>query len=141
MKPSHIIIVIIVLIIVFGASKLPDIARSLGQSAKVLKKEMRDLSEDEKPAQIPPANNQHYGQENQTWGQQHYQQQPYQQRDQAGFPLNNERRNPNNEPDPQDYQQRPQHQDGPAQEWGQAGQQFGNPHDPLGGPAGGPGGR
>ncbi|OFK04092.1 hypothetical protein HMPREF2835_01365, partial [Actinomyces sp. HMSC072A03] len=47
MKPSHFVIILIVLLVVFGASKLPDIARSLGQSAKVLKKEMRELSEDD----------------------------------------------------------------------------------------------
>ena len=47
MRPSHIVIIIVVLIILFGASKLPDIARSIGQSAKVLKKEMRELSDDD----------------------------------------------------------------------------------------------
>lgn len=47
MRPSHIVIIIVVLIILFGASKLPDIARSIGQSAKVLKKEIRELSDDD----------------------------------------------------------------------------------------------
>ncbi|WP_350257712.1 Sec-independent protein translocase subunit TatA [Scrofimicrobium sp. R131] len=49
MRPSHWIIVILVVIIIFGAAKLPDIARSIGQSAKILKKEMRELQEE------PPA--------------------------------------------------------------------------------------
>ena len=40
MKPWHFFALIVVIIIIFGAAKLPDIARSLGQSAKVLKKEM-----------------------------------------------------------------------------------------------------
>ena len=47
MRPSHIIVIVVILLVLFGASKLPDIARSLGQSAKVLKKEMRELSEDD----------------------------------------------------------------------------------------------
>lgn len=48
-KPSHIIVLIIVLIIIFGAAKLPDIAKSIGQSAKVFKKEMKELTDD-----VPP---------------------------------------------------------------------------------------
>ncbi|MBR5950832.1 MAG: twin-arginine translocase TatA/TatE family subunit [Actinomycetaceae bacterium] len=51
MKPQiwHIVVLIIVLIVVFGAAKLPDIAKSIGQSAKVFKKEMKELTED-----VPP---------------------------------------------------------------------------------------
>lgn len=49
LKPWHIIVLIIVLLIVFGASKLPDIAKNLGKSAKIMKKEMRELTEDEEP--------------------------------------------------------------------------------------------
>ena len=70
-KPWHIIVLIVVLLIVFGSAKLPDIARSLGQSAKVMKKELRDLQEDDDPKQIPPsqAGQQNYNQP----GQQPYQ--------------------------------------------------------------------
>lgn len=46
MKPSHIIVLVIVILVVFGASKLPEIAKSIGQSAKILKKEMRELNDD-----------------------------------------------------------------------------------------------
>ena len=53
MKPWHIIVVLLVIIIIFGAAKLPDIARSLGQSAKVLKKEMRELQDDVPPGGYP----------------------------------------------------------------------------------------
>ena len=49
MKPSHIIVLVVVLIVIFGAAKLPDIAKSIGQSAKVFKKEMKELTED-----VPP---------------------------------------------------------------------------------------
>lgn len=38
------ITVIIVLVVLFGASKLPDIARNVGKSAKVLKEELTDLT-------------------------------------------------------------------------------------------------
>ena len=53
MKLPHIIAVLIVIIIIFGAAKLPDIARSLGQSAKILKKEMRELQDDVPPGNYP----------------------------------------------------------------------------------------
>lgn len=53
MKPSlwHIVVLVVVLIIIFGAAKLPDIAKSIGQSAKVFKKEMKELTDD-----VPPEN-------------------------------------------------------------------------------------
>ena len=44
MRPIHWIIVLI--LVLFGAQKLPDLARSIGKSAKILKEEMNDLSED-----------------------------------------------------------------------------------------------
>ncbi|WP_273488711.1 Sec-independent protein translocase subunit TatA, partial [Ancrocorticia populi] len=56
MKPWHIVVLLVVIIVIFGAAKLPDIARSLGQSAKVLKKEMRELADD-----TPPEGNGQYG--------------------------------------------------------------------------------
>ncbi|OFR32236.1 twin-arginine translocase TatA/TatE family subunit [Actinomyces sp. HMSC065F11] len=52
-KPSHIIVLLIILIIVFGASKLPEIAKNLGKSAKVLKKEMKELTDEEQPSTKP----------------------------------------------------------------------------------------
>ena len=53
MRPWHIIVLVIVLIIVFGASKLPDIAQNIGKSAKVLKKEMKELTDDDQKANPP----------------------------------------------------------------------------------------
>ncbi|MDR2374475.1 MAG: Sec-independent protein translocase subunit TatA [Bifidobacteriaceae bacterium] len=50
----HIVVLVIVVLLLFGARKLPDIARSIGQSLKVFKKEVRELQED-KPAAAPPA--------------------------------------------------------------------------------------
>jgi len=46
MSPTHWLIVIGVLVLLFGAKRLPDIARSVGQSSRVLKSEMRALSAD-----------------------------------------------------------------------------------------------
>lgn len=54
------IIIIAVVLLLFGAKKLPDMARSIGQSARVFKGEMKGLKEDEatpdqpKPAQGTP---------------------------------------------------------------------------------------
>ena len=46
MRPIHWIIVLIVVLVLFGAQKLPDLARSIGKSEKILKEEMNDLSQD-----------------------------------------------------------------------------------------------
>ncbi|WP_454084943.1 Sec-independent protein translocase subunit TatA [Georgenia sp. Marseille-Q6866] len=50
MRPTHILILLIVLVILFGAKRLPDVARSVGQSMKVFKKEITELQEDVVPA-------------------------------------------------------------------------------------------
>lgn len=53
-KPWHWIVLIVVVLLVFGAGRLPDVAKSLGQSMKVFKKEVKELREDDDqpPAQI-----------------------------------------------------------------------------------------
>jgi sec-independent protein translocase protein TatA len=53
LQPWHWVIVIAVFVLLFGAKKLPDAARSLGQSMRIFKsevKEMKDKPEPEKPA-------------------------------------------------------------------------------------------
>jgi sec-independent protein translocase protein TatA len=56
LSPTHWLIIIAVLVLLFGARRLPDAARSLGRSARILKSEVRDLHadeaerEDERPA-------------------------------------------------------------------------------------------
>ncbi|CAB4331426.1 MAG: twin-arginine translocase TatA/TatE family subunit [Actinobacteria bacterium] len=47
-EPSHILILLIVVLVLFGAKRLPDSARSLGKSMKIFKSEMKDLKEDGK---------------------------------------------------------------------------------------------
>ena len=46
-SPWKILIVAIVLIVLFGSKKLPHAARSLGQSMRILKKEVQGLHEEE----------------------------------------------------------------------------------------------
>jgi sec-independent protein translocase protein TatA len=43
----HAVIILAVILLLFGAPKIPQLARSLGQSMKILKTEIRD---DAKPA-------------------------------------------------------------------------------------------
>ncbi|HEY6313267.1 MAG TPA: Sec-independent protein translocase subunit TatA [Streptosporangiaceae bacterium] len=50
-SPWKILIVAVVLIVLFGSKKLPHAARSLGQSMRILKREVQGLHEDE-PATI-----------------------------------------------------------------------------------------
>jgi len=47
-EPSHILILLIVIVILFGAKRLPDSARSLGRSLRIFKSEMKDMKEDGK---------------------------------------------------------------------------------------------
>jgi sec-independent protein translocase protein TatA len=43
LKPWHIIIFVIVLVLLFGAKRLPDAARSLGRSLRIIKAETKGL--------------------------------------------------------------------------------------------------
>ena len=49
-SPWKILIVAVVLIVLFGSKKLPDAARSLGKSMRILKTEVGSLHEDEPAA-------------------------------------------------------------------------------------------
>jgi sec-independent protein translocase protein TatA len=46
-SPWKILIIAVVIIVIFGSKKLPYAARSLGQSMRILKKEVQGLHEDE----------------------------------------------------------------------------------------------
>jgi sec-independent protein translocase protein TatA len=50
-SPWKILIVAVVLIVLFGSKKLPHAARSLGQSMRILKKEVQGLHEDQSAAE------------------------------------------------------------------------------------------
>jgi sec-independent protein translocase protein TatA len=49
-SPWKILIVAVVIIVLFGSRKLPDAARSLGKSMRILKTEVQGLHEDDQPA-------------------------------------------------------------------------------------------
>ena len=51
LKPWHIIVLVVVVLLLFGAKRLPDLARSVGQSLKIFKSEVKDLRDDDKPAE------------------------------------------------------------------------------------------
>ena len=42
-EPSHILLLLIVVVILFGAKRLPDSARSLGRSMRIFKSEMKEM--------------------------------------------------------------------------------------------------
>jgi sec-independent protein translocase protein TatA len=46
---GEILLIIVVLVLLFGARKLPDLARSLGASAKEFRKGVEEGSEEEQP--------------------------------------------------------------------------------------------
>ncbi|MGW3098242.1 Sec-independent protein translocase subunit TatA [Streptomyces sp. NPDC001102] len=52
LEPWHLLIVAIVVIVLFGSKKLPDTARALGKSMRILKSEAKAMK-DEGPAAPP----------------------------------------------------------------------------------------
>lgn len=55
LEPWHIIVLVVVLFLLFGGKKLPEMARGVAQSLKVFKSEMKspDGDADAKPEQKP----------------------------------------------------------------------------------------
>lgn len=52
-SPWKILIIAVVILVLFGSRKLPDAARSLGRSMRILKSEIRDLHDDDAPGGAP----------------------------------------------------------------------------------------
>jgi sec-independent protein translocase protein TatA len=60
------LVILAIVILVFGAAKLPDLARGTGQALRIFKAETKGLKDDEDdapkatepPAQLPPASDQ-----------------------------------------------------------------------------------
>ncbi|WP_425955464.1 Sec-independent protein translocase subunit TatA [Xylanimonas sp. McL0601] len=46
LKPWHVIVMVAIVLLLFGAQRLPDLARSVGQSLKIFKNEVKDLTAD-----------------------------------------------------------------------------------------------
>ena len=51
----HVLIVLLVVVLLFGAKRLPDLAKSVGQSMKIFKREVKDLREEDPPVTTTPA--------------------------------------------------------------------------------------
>ncbi|MGP3980352.1 Sec-independent protein translocase subunit TatA [Streptomyces sp. KR80] len=50
LRPLEIVLIVAVILLLFGAKKLPDMARSLGKSARILKSEAKAMKKDDEPA-------------------------------------------------------------------------------------------
>lgn len=48
LKGGHIVVLLVVILLLFGAPKLPELARSIGKSLNILKEETRTLTSDKK---------------------------------------------------------------------------------------------
>jgi sec-independent protein translocase protein TatA len=92
LKPWHIIVICVLLVLLFGAKRLPDAARSLGRSLRIMKAETQglinndnDVAEKAEPqTSRQPLNGEVYGQQQPQYGppqngQPGYQQPQYQQ--------------------------------------------------------------
>jgi sec-independent protein translocase protein TatA len=53
----HLLIILAVILLLFGAAKLPALAKSLGQSARVFKGEMKAMKDDDSTAKAAKADN------------------------------------------------------------------------------------
>ncbi|MFI7289177.1 Sec-independent protein translocase subunit TatA [Streptomyces anulatus] len=53
LKPLEIVLIIAVILLLFGAKKLPDMARSLGKSARILKSEAKAMKKDDAATAAP----------------------------------------------------------------------------------------
>jgi len=51
-SPWKVLIIAFVVLVLFGSKKLPDAARSLGRSMRILKAEVSNLHDDEKPEDV-----------------------------------------------------------------------------------------
>ena len=49
----EIILILIVLVLLFGAKKLPDLSRSLGRSMRIFKSEIKQMKDDDEPVAPP----------------------------------------------------------------------------------------
>ncbi|MFD5085251.1 Sec-independent protein translocase subunit TatA [Kitasatospora sp. NPDC058201] len=55
LEPWHVLVVLAVVILLFGSKKLPEMARGLGKSMRILKAETKAMREDDTPAPAPDA--------------------------------------------------------------------------------------
>ncbi|BCY12433.1 Sec-independent protein translocase subunit TatA [Actinoplanes sp. L3-i22] len=95
LKPWHIILLVVVLVLLFGAKRLPDAARSLGRSLRIIKAETKGLVDDNNNENLAEKADAQYSRQplqgdvpQPGYQQPGYQQQPpqgYQQQPQPGY--------------------------------------------------------
>ena len=56
-SPMHILLLLLIILVLFGGKKIPEVMRGLGQGVKEFKEGMRNTDAPPPPAQ-PPAQNQ-----------------------------------------------------------------------------------
>lgn len=49
----HLLVVLAVILLLFGAAKLPALAKSMGQSARVFRSEIKEMRKDDAPEATP----------------------------------------------------------------------------------------
>ncbi|BAC18430.1 twin arginine-targeting protein translocase, TatA/E family [Corynebacterium efficiens YS-314] len=85
--PWEIAIIVLLIIVLFGAKKLPDAARSIGRSMRIFKSEVKEMQKDDETPAQPEQQPQGYQHPQQIEApqnlqqpnfQQHYQNQPQQ---------------------------------------------------------------
>ncbi|WP_112467104.1 Sec-independent protein translocase subunit TatA [Streptomyces triticisoli] len=54
LEPWHLLVVAIVVIVLFGSRKLPDTARALGRSMRILKSEAKAMKDEDAARSTPP---------------------------------------------------------------------------------------
>jgi sec-independent protein translocase protein TatA len=47
LKPSHLLVLAVIFLILFGSKRLPDSARSLGRSLRIFKSEVQEMNKDD----------------------------------------------------------------------------------------------
>ena len=82
---QEIVIILIVGLLVFGATRLPKIAKSLGQGIKEFKKTVKDLDEDEDENKIRYVDQGPHNAQSQQYNQGIQYQQPYQGQPSQGY--------------------------------------------------------
>ena len=66
--PMEIGLIVLVIVLLFGAKKLPELARSIGRSARIFKSEVNEMhSEDAQRSQSPAQLNQKQQSDEEFW--------------------------------------------------------------------------
>jgi TatA/E family protein of Tat protein translocase len=48
-EPSHLLLILVVVVVLFGSRRLPDAARGLGRSMRIFKSEVKQMKDDDTP--------------------------------------------------------------------------------------------